>query len=76
MLQTLISVTRAPVEVRDTEGVSYPLCCQIAGTPPWQVSKAPEASIAGLEEIVDQEPPNLSQRPQWSLPWMWHSMEI
>ena len=39
MLQTLISVTRAPVEVRDTEGVSYPLCCQIAGTPPWQVSK-------------------------------------
>ncbi|KAL8714775.1 MAG: hypothetical protein Q9220_001288 [cf. Caloplaca sp. 1 TL-2023] len=35
VLQTLISVTRAPPEVRDTEGVSYPLCCQIAGTPPW-----------------------------------------
>ncbi|KAL8995503.1 MAG: hypothetical protein Q9169_004763 [Polycauliona sp. 2 TL-2023] len=35
ILQTLISVTRAPPEVRDTEGVSYPLCCQIAGTPPW-----------------------------------------
>ena len=35
ILQTLISVTRAPTEVRDTEGVSYPLCCQIAGTPPW-----------------------------------------
>lgn len=36
ILQTLISVTGAPKEVKDTEGVSYPLCCQIAGTPPWQ----------------------------------------
>ena len=36
ILQTLISVTRAPTEVRDTEGVSYPLCCQTDGTPPWQ----------------------------------------
>lgn len=36
ILQTLISVTRAPKEVRDTEGVSYPLCCQTAGTPPWE----------------------------------------
>jgi len=36
ILQTLISVTRAPKEVRDTESVSYALCCQIAGTPPWQ----------------------------------------
>ena len=45
MLQTLISVTRAPVEVRDTEGVSYPLCCQIAGTPPWQVSKAQKPQL-------------------------------
>lgn len=35
-LQILISVTRAPQEVRDTEGVSYPLCCQIGGTPPWK----------------------------------------
>ena len=43
MLQTLISITRAPVEVRDTEGVSYPMCCQIAGTPPWQVSEAPKS---------------------------------
>ena len=38
VLQTLISVTRAPTEVRDTEGVSYPLCCQTAGTPPWTFS--------------------------------------
>lgn len=39
ILQTLISVTRCPTEVRDTEGVSYPLCCQIAGTPPWQTRR-------------------------------------
>lgn len=35
ILQTLVSVTRAPKEVRDTEGVTYSLCCQIGGTPPW-----------------------------------------
>ncbi|MCJ1393854.1 hypothetical protein MMC18_006730 [Xylographa bjoerkii] len=40
VLQILISVTRAPAEVRDTEGVTYPLCCQIAGTPPWTIGKA------------------------------------
>ena len=39
ILQTLISVTRVPTEVRDTEGVGYPLCCQVAGTPPWNTSK-------------------------------------
>ena len=39
ILQTLISVTRAPQEVRDTEGVSYPLCCQTGGTPPWQTGE-------------------------------------
>ena len=39
ILQTLISVTRAPQEVRDTEGVDYPLCCQTAGTPPWSKKK-------------------------------------
>ena len=39
ILQTLISVTRSPKEVRDTEGVSYSLCCQIAGTPPWELGE-------------------------------------
>ena len=37
ILQTLISVTRAPKEVRDIEGINYPLCCQTAGTPPWKI---------------------------------------
>lgn len=50
MLQTLVSVTRAPKEVRDTEGVSYPLCCQIAGTPPWAIGSR-------------IQPPNSTQHP-------------
>lgn len=37
ILQTLISVTRAPKEVRDIEGINYPLCCQTAGAPPWKI---------------------------------------
>lgn len=39
ILQTLISVTRAPQEVTDTEGVSYPLCCQVPSTLPWKIGK-------------------------------------
>ncbi|KAF2142018.1 uncharacterized protein K452DRAFT_358496 [Aplosporella prunicola CBS 121167] len=35
VLQMLISVTRAPPEVHDTEDADYPLCCLTAGTPPW-----------------------------------------
>ena len=46
ILQTLISVTRAPKEVRDIEGINYPLCCQIAGTPPWKIRSA--AATSGL----------------------------
>lgn len=36
IFQTLISVIRAPREVRHTEGVDYMLCVQTAGTPPWK----------------------------------------
>ena len=46
LLQTIISVTNAPIEVRDTEGVDYPLCCQTGGTPPWKFSKPSSTSIA------------------------------
>ncbi|KAI4276536.1 MAG: hypothetical protein LQ337_002418 [Flavoplaca oasis] len=54
ILQTLISVTRAPPEVRDTEGVSYPLCCQIAGTPPWDEDgrKAAQKKITLKQKLV------------------------
>ena len=47
-LQLLASVTRAPAEVRDTQGVEYPLCCQTAGTPPWTfVRPAPKEAGTG-----------------------------
>lgn len=64
ILQTLISVTRAPNEVRDTEGVSYPLCCQIAGTPPWSTglnaketeTRQQACSFKAAEKFVDIKP--------------------
>lgn len=37
ILQTLTSVTQIPREVHDTQNVVYPLCCQTAGTPPWNI---------------------------------------
>ena len=54
ILQTLISVTRAPPEVRDTEGVSYSLCCQIAGTPPWDEdgSKAAQKKLLAKRKLI------------------------
>ena len=54
VLQTLISVTRAPTEVRDTEGVPYPLCCQIAGTPPWDEDgkKASQKKVSLKQKLV------------------------
>ena len=52
MLQTLISVTRAPKEVRDIEGVSYPLCCQTAGTPPWIVGSRTKLSKSTPQEAT------------------------
>ena len=54
VLQTLICVTRAPREVRDTEGVSYPMCCQVAGTPPWKIGL--DATKEGEVDISTEEP--------------------
>jgi hypothetical protein len=36
MLQTLRSVTEIPVEVRDTQNISYNLCVATEGCPPWK----------------------------------------
>ena len=69
MLQTLVSVTRAPTEVRDTEGVSYPLCCQIAGTPPWAIgTKAQASKPAQPKPPVSHSDPVVEIRPDndWS----------
>ncbi|KAA6415334.1 MAG: hypothetical protein FRX48_00049 [Lasallia pustulata] len=53
ILQTLISVTRAPKEVRDIEGINYPLCCQTAGTPPWRIRSA--AATPGISKIPSMQ---------------------
>ncbi|KAH8595623.1 hypothetical protein B0O99DRAFT_686614 [Bisporella sp. PMI_857] len=45
VLQTLLSVTKVPVEVRDTVNVSYNLCILTAGTPPWKGSRPIETLI-------------------------------
>lgn len=45
-LQMLITVTRAPPEVRETDGVHYPLCCLTAGTPPWKNKPAEDSAPA------------------------------
>ncbi|KAL8783367.1 MAG: hypothetical protein Q9213_004686 [Squamulea squamosa] len=54
ILQTLVSVTRAPADVRDTEGVPYPLCCQVAGTPPWDEDgkKAAQKKLTLKQKLV------------------------
>ena len=58
ILQILISVTRAPQEVRDTEGVSYSLCCQIGGTPPWKTSE----KMVTKASLTPIKTPSLSER--------------
>ena len=50
ILQLLTSVTKIPAEVRDTEGVTYPLSCQMAGTPPWHaISKSASTSVPPIQ---------------------------
>ncbi|KAI9780600.1 MAG: hypothetical protein M1816_002820 [Peltula sp. TS41687] len=57
VLQTLISVTGAPIEVRDTEDVSYNLCCQTAGTPPWTIKGATTtSSTPAINKELPQTP--------------------
>jgi hypothetical protein len=46
ILQTLVSVTYAPKEVRDPEGLSYALCCHPPNVMPWLVGSAGEAKRA------------------------------
>ncbi|KAK3677731.1 hypothetical protein LTR78_002581 [Recurvomyces mirabilis] len=44
VLQMLISITRAPKELRDTEGPSYPLCVLTAGGPSWLTETAADTT--------------------------------
>ena len=78
VVQMLISVIRAPPEVRDTEGPNYPLCCLTAGTPPWAYSS--RSSLASPMDspivaspssahllAVAQEPQELDSRSRSSI---------
>ena len=65
LLQTLISVTTAPEEVRDVEGVDYPLCCQTAGTPPWKFNK-PSAISVSASMAATPKPSTIKTSPTMS----------
>lgn len=63
ILQTLISVTRVPPEVRDAGGdVSYHLCCRTSGTPPWMASAGSKQS-ATTQDSPAIETPEVSSHP-------------
>lgn len=70
LLQTLVAVTRIPNEVRDTEGVAYPLCVQLQGTPPWPTSiddhgdqmQRPLPSSLSLKDLILETGPDLDPR--------------
>ena len=45
ILQTLLSVTKVPMEVRDTQNVPYSLCVLTAGCPPWKTERPLETLL-------------------------------
>jgi hypothetical protein len=45
ILQTLLSVTRVPEEIRDTQNVPYSLCVLTAGCPPWKTERPLETLL-------------------------------
>ncbi|KAL1619320.1 hypothetical protein SLS56_010158 [Neofusicoccum ribis] len=67
-LQMLVSVTRAPREVRDTDGAHYPLCCLTAGTPPWKNKSAEDSSPASDSGYSSAEVDVSTQNPAKSIP--------
>ncbi|KAF2796092.1 hypothetical protein K505DRAFT_238574 [Melanomma pulvis-pyrius CBS 109.77] len=56
-LQYLISAIRAPKEVRDTEGPTYPLCCLVTEKSPWQIGvkalTAPAVATVNVPEAIN-----------------------
>ena len=51
ILQTLISVMQAPKQVRNAEGLSYPLCCRAPEVLPWMIISQPSSAIADKGEL-------------------------
>ncbi|GAB7354033.1 hypothetical protein MBLNU459_g4616t3 [Dothideomycetes sp. NU459] len=56
ILQMLISVTRAPKEVRNAEGTAYPLCLLTTGTPPWSNAQDYQNSLKQRVASLVSEP--------------------
>ncbi|KAF2399350.1 hypothetical protein EJ06DRAFT_464854, partial [Trichodelitschia bisporula] len=57
-LQMLVSVIRAPKEVRDTESASYPLCALVANLPPWlEVPDEPATPLRSSPVVEPLEAP-------------------
>ncbi|RDW84523.1 hypothetical protein BP6252_02113 [Coleophoma cylindrospora] len=46
ILQTLLSASRVPEQVRDAQHVPYSLCVQTAGCPPWNDKPRPQAEVS------------------------------
>ena len=62
ILQTLVSVTYAPKEVRDPDGLSYALCCHPPKVIPWRMG-APspsKPSTAKLKQIITELEPDIN----------------
>ena len=51
ILQTLISVMQAPKQVRNADGLSYPLCCRAPDVLPWQDISTPTSATADKGEL-------------------------
>lgn len=52
ILQTLLSASRVPEQVRDAHQVPYNLCVQTAGCPPWISKPRPQAEVSQRRESL------------------------
>lgn len=52
ILQVLVSVNQTPREVRDTDGVSYPLCVKMPGSFPWEPAEKIQSRSERRREVV------------------------
>jgi hypothetical protein len=65
VLQTLITVMQAPKQVRNTEGLSYSLCCHVPKTMPWLMSSTSSfdtQSLASSEATASVRTAPLAKR--------------
>lgn len=67
ILQTLISVTRAPKEVRDAELPEYPLCCTASCVPPWEDD---------VDTVASPVSPMTTQLPDFTRPLTGSSLNL